>query len=171
MLHGPLTTASLADLTLELATTRRVLERVPTDRFDWRPHEKSMAIGRLATHIADLLRWWRVTLLSDGFDMTARPPSRPRPATTEDLLELWDQNAAALRPVLADVSDDDLTADWSIRMGEKVLSTQPRHLAMRRWGMSHIVHHRGQLSVYLRLLNIPVPSIYGPSADERRNRD
>lgn len=163
-----LTEAALADLDLELATTRRVLERIPTNQLDWRPHEKSMTIGGLATHIANLLRWWTVTLLSDGFDMAAKPPNLSPATTTDGILESWDTNAEALRTVLADITDEDLQADWSIRMGDKVLSTDPRHLVMRRWGMSHIVHHRGQLSVYLRLLDVPVPSIYGPSADERQ---
>ncbi|MEO0556642.1 MAG: DinB family protein [Bacteroidota bacterium] len=162
-----LRTASLADLDLELATTRRVLERIPSHQLDWRPHEKSMSIRALATHIANLLRWWRVTLLSDGLDMAVRSSALPKPTTSEEILDLWDQNVEALRPVLADLSDEDLRGDWSIRMGDKVLSTDPRHLVMRRWGMSHIIHHRGQLSVYLRLLDVPVPSIYGPTADER----
>ncbi|GAB5536857.1 MAG: hypothetical protein Rubg2KO_31060 [Rubricoccaceae bacterium] len=162
-----LRTASLADLDLELATTRRVLERIPEHQLDWRPHEKSMTLGGLATHIADLLRWWRVTLLSDGLDLAVRSSAPPKPTTTDEILELWGQNAEALRPILAGLTDDALRGDWSIRMGDTVLSTDPRYLVMRRWGMSHIIHHRGQLSVYLRLLDVPVPSIYGPTADER----
>ena len=159
---------TFADLDLELATTRRVLERVPDDRFDWRPHEKSMTIGGLATHIADQLRWWSDTLFSDGLDVSVKPPASDQLTTTDSVLERWDRNAEALRTRIAHATDTELMADWSIRMGDKVLSTDPRHLVMRRWGMSHIVHHRGQLSVYLRLLDVPVPSIYGPSADERQ---
>ncbi len=162
-----LQTASFADFDLELETTRRVLERVPDHQLDWRPHEKSMSLGGLATHIADLLRWWQATLSSDGLDISVRQPRPPRPETTEALLELWDRNADALRAHIADLTDADLTSDWSLRNGEQVFSTDPRHLVMRRWGMSHIVHHRGQLSVYLRLLDVPVPKIYGPTADER----
>jgi len=167
MSDAPLATATFADLDLELATTRRVLDRVPADRLDWRPHEKSMAIGELATHIANLLRWWKMTLTTDGFDMSqARPPSDP-PTTKDGILDLWDANAAAVRELADATTDGDLSATWSLRAGEKVISADPRHLVVRRFGMSHVVHHRGQLSVYLRLLDVPVPSIYGPSADER----
>ena len=163
----PLVTASFADLDLELSTTRRVLDRVPADRLAWQPHEKSMTLGELATHIANLLRWWQMTLTTEGFDISqARPPSDP-PTTKEGILALWDQQAEALRALLTDTSDDDLRVMWTLRAGDHAISTDPRHLVVRRFGMSHIVHHRGQLSVYLRLLDVPVPSIYGPSADER----
>lgn len=163
----PLATATFADLDLELATTRRVLDRVPADRLDWRPHERSMTLGELATHIANLLRWWQMTLTTDGFDMSqARPPS-DAPTTKDGILDLWDQNAAAVRELAAKTTDDDLNVTWTLRAGENVISTDPRHLVVRRFGMSHVVHHRGQLSVYLRLLDVPVPSIYGPSADEQ----
>ena len=90
-----LRTATFADFDLELATTRRALERIPSHQLDWRPHEKSKSIGELGTHIANLLRWWQVTLTSDGFDMSVRQPSPPRPETTEGILELWDRNADA----------------------------------------------------------------------------
>ena len=164
---SPLRSAAFADLDLELATTRRVLDRVPGDRLDWRPHEKSMTLGGLATHVANLLRFWQVTLTTDGMDMMAvRPPSDP-PTTKEAILDLFDRNADALRALADAATDADLSADWSMRMGDKTLSTDPRHLVARRWGMSHIVHHRGQLSVYLRLLDVAVPSIYGPTADEK----
>jgi uncharacterized damage-inducible protein DinB len=163
----PLATATFADLDLELATTRRVLDRVPADRLDWRPHERSMTLGELATHIANLLRWWQMTLTTDGFDMSqARPPS-DAPTTKDGILDLWDQNAAAVRELAAKTTDDDLNVTWTLRAGENVISTDPRYLVVRRFGMSHVVHHRGQLSVYLRLLDVPVPSIYGPSADEK----
>lgn len=167
MTGAPLRDAAFADLDLELATTRRVLERVPEDRLDWRPHPKSMPLGDLATHVANLLQWGVMTLSTDGVDMAAvRPPSDP-PTTKAGILDLWDRNAEALRTAVAQATDADLGAPWALRLGEKTLSRDPRHLVARRWGTSHIVHHRGQLTVYLRLLDVPVPSVYGPTADER----
>ena len=164
---SPIRAAVFADLSLELATTRRVLDRVPGDRLGWRPHDKSMTLGGLATHIANLLRFWQVTLSTDSLDMaTVRPPSDP-PQTKDAILDLFDRNADALRALAETATDADLSADWSMRMGDRTLSTDPRHLVARRWGMSHVVHHRGQLTVYLRLLDVPVPPVYGPTADER----
>lgn len=167
MSDTPLAAATFADLDLELATTRRVLDRVPADRLDWQPHEKSMTLGELATHIANLLRWWQMTLTTDEFDMKQARPPRDAPTTKEGILALWDQNVAAVRELAAETTDGDLHVTWTLRAGDRALSADPRHLVLRRFGMSHIVHHRGQLSVYLRLLDVPVPSIYGPSADER----
>jgi len=167
MSDTPLATATFADLDLELATTRRVLDRVPADRLDWRPHERSMTLGELATHIVNLLRWWHMTLTTDEFDMSQDRSPSDAPTTKDGILDLWDKNAASVRELAAKTTDDDLNVTWSLRAGENVISTDPRHLVVRRFGMSHVVHHRGQLSVYLRLLDVPVPSIYGPSADEQ----
>ena len=106
-----LRTATLADFDLELATTRRVLERVPTHQLDWKPHERSMTLGGLATHITNLLHWWQVTLFSDGLDMAGKPPALTRPTTTDGILELWDHNAEALQARLTDITDDELMTD------------------------------------------------------------
>ena len=163
----PLRSAVFADLELELATTRRVLDRVPSDQLDWRPHEKSTTLGGLATHIANLLRFWQVTLSTDGMDMAAVRPPSDAPETKEAILDLFDRNADALRALAETATDADLNSEWSMRMGGKTLSTDPKHLVARRWGMSHVVHHRGQLTVYLRMLDVPVPSVYGPTADEK----
>ena len=167
MSDSPLSDAAFADLDLELDTTRRVLDRVPGDRFDWQPHEKSMTLGALAKHIASLPRMAVATVGTDELDLAApRPPSVPV-QTHDDLLAAWDRNTALLREALADASDDHLAEMWTLRNGEHTLSADPRHLVIRRWALSHITHHRGQLTVYLRLLDVPVPSVYGPTADER----
>jgi uncharacterized damage-inducible protein DinB len=157
----------LGDLDQEIAITRRVLERVPMERADWRPHEKSTALGALAVHVANLLRLPRLVVQTEELDLAApanRPP--PLPESTEGLLERFDSMAEALRGALAETEVEILAHPWTLRHGERVIATMPRAVALRILGISHMVHHRGQLSVYLRLLGVPVPSIYGPSADE-----
>ena len=156
-----------ADLDDELDTTRRVLDRVPAEHFDWRPHEKSMTLRELAKHVAGLPKMAVMTLSTDEMDLAQpRPPSDPVD-THDDLLGLWDDSAAALRDALSGADDDTLSAEWALRHGERAISADPRHVVIRRWALSHIAHHRGQLTVYLRLLDVAVPSVYGPSADER----
>ena len=163
----PLRDTAFADLDLELDTTRRVLDRVPADRFDWRPHEKSMTLGALAKHVAGLPRMAVMTMTTAEMDLAAaRPPSDPV-ETHDDLMALWDASSAALRDALDGADDEALAAMWALRHGKRTVSADPRHLVIRRWALSHIVHHRGQLTVYLRLLDVPVPSVYGPSADDR----
>ena len=167
MSDSPLSDQAFADLDLELETTRRVLDRVPADQFDWQPHEKSMTLGALAKHIASLPRMAVATVGTDGLDLSApRPPTAPV-QTHDDLLAAWDRNTALLREALADASDDHLAEMWTLSHGEHTVSSDPRHVVIRRWALSHIAHHRGQMTVYLRLLDVPVPSVYGPTADER----
>jgi uncharacterized damage-inducible protein DinB len=168
MPDSPLRDAAFADLDLELATTRRVLDRVPYDgHADWTPHAKSMSLGALARHVAGLPRMAVMTLSTDEFDLAgARPPSDPVESSA-DLLAMWDRNVEALRGALSGADDDALSATWALRHGEHTVSADPRHLVIRRWALSHIAHHRGQLTVYLRLLDVPVPPVYGPTADER----
>lgn len=159
--------AAFADVETELATTRRVLERVPADRFDWRPHAKSMTLGELAVHIVTLLHVQTATLEHDGFDLAERrPPSAP-PETTGDLVAAFDRRADALREALAETTDEDLAQTWTLRAGRRTLSASPRGTVLRHMGLSHVAHHRGQLSVYLRMLDVPLPPMYGPTADER----
>ena len=156
-----------ADLDDELDTTRRVLDRVPADRFGWRPHEKSTTLGDLAKHVAGLPRMAVMALSTDDMDLSqARPPSDPV-ETHDDLMAMWDASSSALRAALSGADDDTLSAEWALRHGDRTISADPRHLVIRRWALSHIAHHRGQLTVYLRLLDVPVPSVYGPSADDR----
>ena len=160
--------ALLPEFDHEMATTRRVLERVPESNYDWKPHEKSMTIGRLAGHVAELPGWVPVTLEREKFDMATDGAQFP-PLTASSrkaLLEAFDKNVATARKAIAAASDEQLMKNWSLIHEGKPVFTMPRAAVLRSFTMSHIIHHRGQLSVYLRLNNVPVPSIYGPSADE-----
>lgn len=157
----------LADVEPEFATTRRVLERLPEEHFDWRPHPKSFPLGHLAAHVANLPMYGAVTLQSDHFDLaSAPPPATDVPTTRAEILDRFDRNVTMFREALEATEDDALAATWTLRRGEQVFLQQLKSAALRAWAISHMVHHRGQLSVYLRLLDVPVPSIYGPSADE-----
>lgn len=159
--------AFLGELDHEAKTTRRVLERVPTEKFGWKPHEKSMTMGELAAHIADLFSWYVVTLDQDELDF-AKGYKNPSPATTEELLALFDENISAAKACLSkSETDERFRQNWTLRNSEHVFFTLPRAAVLRTMVGNHIVHHRGQLSLYLRLNDIPVPSIYGPSADEK----
>jgi len=153
------------ELDHEFATTRRVLERVPEDKLGWKPHEKSMTLGRLAGHVAELPGLGQMVLESEKF--VAGNGGKPFVASSrEDVLKVFDERAAALRAKLASSSDGDLYVPWSLEAQGKTVFTLPRVAALRGFMLSHLVHHRGQLTVYLRLNDVAVPSIYGPSADE-----
>jgi len=155
----------LAEFDHETATTRRLLERVPDDRFSWKPHDKSMTFAALATHISQLPHWGDAILNRTQFDLQTGPPSAPPAASRSDLLRDFDAHVKATRAML-DRTDAELSAYWSLRRGDHEIFTMPRVSAFRTFVLYHLVHHRGQLSVYLRLNGIPVPAIYGPSADE-----
>lgn len=165
----PLNQALLPEFDNEIATTRRVLDRVPEDKFGWKPHDKSMPMGRLATHIAELIGWVPTTLESESLDFAppGAPPYQPKIAATRaELMEMLDKNSAAARAAIAAASDADLMVQWTLFLGGKTMFSLPRIAVLRTMVMNHLIHHRGQLAVYLRLNDIPVPSIYGPSADE-----
>jgi uncharacterized damage-inducible protein DinB len=163
---GRLASAFLAELENEAKVSRSVLERVPADKFDWKPHDKSMTFGRLAVHVAEMFGWTKDTLTSDVLDFAETDWTPIEPATTDELLAYFDKQIATAKEVLANTSDETFMTDWTMRNGEQVYFTMPKVAVMRSFVMNHIIHHRGQLSVYLRLNDIPVPSIYGPSADE-----
>lgn len=156
------------DLERELATTRRVLERVPDGQNDWRPHEKSTTLGRLATHVAELPAFANFILGSDERDITAGGGHVPRTLeTTAERLALFDENAASMRRAL-DASDwSALERAWTLRAGERIFVQGPKRVILRTVVLSHLFHHRAQLGVYLRLLGVAVPGVYGPSADEQ----
>ena len=162
----PLKRIALGDLESEIATTRRVLERIPEEHFDWKPHAKSMSLGGLATHIATIPFYGTAVLQGQDFDVAAPLPPNPLATTRAEILGRFDETVAAFRALLEDADDLSLREPWSLRSGEHVVFTQPRIGVLRGLVVSHLVHHRGQLSVYLRLLDVPVPSIYGPTADE-----
>jgi uncharacterized damage-inducible protein DinB len=159
----------LAEYDHELATTRRVLERVPESAFSWKPHDKSMSLGQLAGHVANIPYWLTATLAAPFYDFATPDPNRgdDKPGSAAALLREFDTRVAAARAALSNASDAEMTAPWSLKNGGHVIFTLPRAAAIRSFVMNHLIHHRGQLSVYLRLNNVPVPSIYGPSADEQ----
>jgi uncharacterized damage-inducible protein DinB len=158
--------AFLAELEQEAKVAREVLSRVPADKFDWKPHEKSMSFGKLASHVAEMVGWTGPTLEHPELDFSKMEYKPFEPQTTEELLDFFDKNLYAAVEVLRNMSDEQFMESWTLRNGETVYFTMPKVVAMRSFVMNHIVHHRGQLSVYLRLNDIAVPSIYGPSADE-----
>jgi uncharacterized damage-inducible protein DinB len=152
----------------EIAQTRKLLERIPADRFDYRPHEKSWELGELASHVANLLTWARTTIEEDVFDMD--PKSMPAPPVATDaagLVALLDENASAARAAIEGAGDATLMKEWSLRVEGQTLFTMPRIAVLRSFVMNHLIHHRGQLTVYLRQCDVPLPSIYGPTADEQ----
>jgi uncharacterized damage-inducible protein DinB len=161
--------ALLPEFDQEVATTRKVLDRVPEDKYGWKPHEKSMTAGRLASHIAEMGGWGSMTMTTEVFDfapggVSAFPPANF--ATKEELLGGYDKIMSEARSALAAASDSDYMTNWTLQNNGKTLMTMPRVAVIRAFVINHVIHHRGQLSVYLRLLGEPVPSIYGPSADE-----
>lgn len=158
---------ALGDLDAELQTTRRLLERLPDEQLGWKPHAKSFSLGELATHLATLPVWLVSIVREDSFDLAAPRPKNAALPGREAVLEAFDRSAADLREALEDAGDEALTRAWELRHGAQVLMSAPKHAVLRRVGINHVVHHRGQLSVYLRVLEVPLPPIYGPSADER----
>ncbi len=165
----PINQALLGEFEHETANTRKALERVPEDRFDWAPHAKSMKLGRLAQHLAEIPGWAKDTIDRDFFDVAPEGKSfAPEPVRTRaEILALFDKNVAAGRKALAGATDDaQMMKPWTLKANGKAIFSLPRVQTLRGFVMNHMIHHRGQLTVYLRLNDVPVPSIYGPSADE-----
>jgi uncharacterized damage-inducible protein DinB len=154
----------LPEFDYEMATTRKVIERVPAEKFGYKPHDRSMIMGRLASHIAEMPTWATSGITLDSLDVSGYKPFEPK--STAELLQAFDQNVAGARTAIAGVSDEALMKSWSLKRGDVTLLSMPKIAVVRSFVMNHIIHHRGQLSVYLRLNDIAVPSIYGPSADE-----
>lgn len=157
--------ALLPEFDHEMTTTRKVLERVPEDRFDWKPHAKSFSLGALAAHVTTLPAWGTETLNKADIDIGGSQPPAAPPSKAE-LMATFDRNVATVRTALAGKSDAELLAMWALKRGGKTIFSMPKAAVLRSFVLSHLIHHRGQLCVYLRLLDVPVPSIYGPSADE-----
>lgn len=159
----------LPELDHEMAGTHRVLERVPDGRFDWKPHPKSMSLGRLASHLAELPGWGQHTMEVTELDIM--PPGQPKPtfsslASRADILALFDKNLAAARTAIGKGGDAEFMVPWTLKKGGATIFTLPRIAVLRSMVLNHNVHHRAQLGVYLRLLDIPVPALLGPTADE-----
>ena len=153
----------------EMASTRKTLERVPVDKPDWKPHEKSMALGGLATHLSNLPTWAFYTLGQDSLDLAPGGIPMPSPEiakTQEELLATFDANVAKAREAIAGADDAEFFKPWSLLSNGANILTMPKIAVLRSFVMNHLIHHRAQLGVYLRLNDIAVPSIYGPSADE-----
>src|SRR5687768_14627522 len=160
--------ALLPEFDHEMGTTRRLLERVPEAEFAWKPHEKSMSLGQLAGHIANLPRWCSITLEQPMFDLDSFGDARPAlPESQIALLRDFDSRVTAARGLLTGQSDAAFLAPWTLKKAGQEIFTMPRISVMRSFVMNHLIHHRGQLSVYLRLKNVPLPPIYGPTADEQ----
>ncbi len=159
----------LPEMDQELGNTRRVLQRVPMDRLDFRPHPKSSTMGGLATHVATIPSWAAFTIDRTELDVApvgGEPWRATEARTAEELLSRFDAHAAAARAALATASDATLLVSWTLLAGGKPVFTLPRIAVLRSFVMNHMIHHRAQLGVYLRLCDVPVPSIYGPTADE-----
>jgi uncharacterized damage-inducible protein DinB len=161
-----MTAALLQEYEMEAATTRKVLERVPQDKLSWRPHPKSMSIGYLAMHIANAQGTCAGWALNDVFDFGAGGNRPGDPASTAEILDTHDKSVNKVKETLGKLGDEGLQQMWEARMGDQTLMKMPKAGLFRMLVLNHIYHHRGQLSVYLRLVDVPVPSIYGPSADE-----
>lgn len=156
----------LAELAHEAATTRRLLERVPERHLAWTPHEKSMTLGRLATHIAELPGWVGTIVEKDEYDIGASGYTPPVIDRVAEIVAMFDRNVAAATEAFRRQSNERLLAKWQLKKKGQLVVEMPRMGMIRSFLMNHLIHHRGQLSVYLRLQNVPLPSIYGPTADE-----
>ncbi|HLJ88464.1 MAG TPA: DinB family protein [Candidatus Angelobacter sp.] len=163
---GSITEPLLSEFRQEAATTRRVLERVPEKSFAWKPHAKAMTLGQLASHIATVPAGVAMVLQNDTFDVNQGNFVPPQPKDLQEVLTAFEQSIRGAEEFLEKLPDDRARAPWRLVRGEQELMTVPRATAIRNIMMNHWYHHRGQLSVYLRFLDVPLPSIYGPSADE-----
>jgi uncharacterized damage-inducible protein DinB len=159
----------LPEFDIEMSNTRKILERVPDGRFDWKPHPKSMKLGDLANHLAQISEWALITVNTDSLDFA--PPDgtkyeRKIALSQKELLELFDNKTKEARAAIDGASDDHLLKPWTLLSGGNTILTMPRVAVLRSFVMNHAIHHRAQLGVYLRMNDVPVPAIYGPSADE-----
>ena len=151
----------------EIGSTRRLLERIPDAAFDWKPHERSTPMGELAAHVVDLPRWITVVMTCQSFDLSSElVETRPRATSTVQLLGQFEDNVGHARAQLVGAIDGTLCEAWTLKRGTHDLFTMPRIVMMRHLVLNHLVHHRGQLTVYLRMHDVPIPALYGPSADE-----
>ena len=158
--------ALLPEFDHEMATTRTLLAAVPDARASWQPHAKSMSLGRLAAHIGNMPNWVLLTLQQDELDLGVGDATGQAPFTsTAESLARFDALVKSSRAVLAETPDAVMQTLWTLRSGNHAIFSMPRGAVLRTWTMNHMIHHRGQLSVYLRLLDVPVPSMYGPTAD------
>jgi uncharacterized damage-inducible protein DinB len=161
-----LTEMFLGRLERETPITRRALERVPPDRAEWKPHPKSMALGNLASLIASMPSWIAMMIEKDELDIGAGAAASSPTRTNRELIELFEKSIDTAQRALSRTTDEHLMTPWRLRYGDRILSNGPRYVMIEGGVLSHLAHHRGQLTVYLRLNDIPVPAIYGATADE-----
>jgi uncharacterized damage-inducible protein DinB len=157
--------ALLPEFDREMTTTRKLLERVPDDKFEWKPHPKSMSLGQLAQHVATIPMWGSVTITQPGIDLGGSN-QLPVMQNRADLLATFDKNVAETRAALNGRTDGEFMESWTLKNSGHTIFTAPKASVWRSFVMNHVIHHRAQLSVYLRMNDVPIPSIYGPSADE-----
>jgi uncharacterized damage-inducible protein DinB len=155
------------ELKYESGLTKKMLERVPLEKASWKPHEKSYTLGRLATHVAEIPQWISRVITIDDFDFAVQSFSRHTAESQEELIGIFQDKLDKAIADLETMADEDFNKKWTMRRGEQIIREMPKKVAIRGWVFGHFIHHRGQLSVYLRLLDVPVPGMYGPSADER----
>lgn len=155
------------ELKHEAANTTKMLERLSSDHFDFKPHDKSFTLGRLAGHIADLSGWIPMIFNSTEVDLATSPFKRDPITSTEEVVQRHKENVAAAIGALEKATDEDMAAAWTLRRGDYIIASMPRAAIIRSLSMNHMIHHRGQLSVYMRINDVPLPGIYGPSADEQ----
>lgn len=153
------------ELENEAVTTRKMLSRVPTDKFDWQPHSKSMTLRRLAAHVAELPGWVAMTVDTNELDFANNPYEPKEVKDVHDVMEYFEESLKNGREALTRVTLEDLNKEWTLRNGEQIYSTEPKYDVIRM-AYSQTIHHRAQLGVYLRLLNVSIPGSYGPSADD-----
>jgi len=163
----PIAQMLLPEFDQEMKNTRKMLERVPDARFDYKPHEKSMTLGRLAAHVSEILTYATSTLRLERMDLTGEEKIFA-PATRKELLDSFDKFVAEARGLLASASDEDLAKIWTLTYQGKQVFSMPRAAVLRSMVISHLIHHRAQLGVYLRMNNVEIPGMYGPSADEMK---
>jgi len=159
----------LPEFDQEMAGTRKVLERVPSEKWNWKPHEKSGTLGWLASHVSTIPGWYTMTLQTENLDYAPVDGPQyepPKIENTQHLLATFDKESGEARSALNKASDADFNVNWTLLAGGKEIFTMPRIACLRGMVMNHMIHHRAQLTVYLRMLNVPVPGLYGPSADE-----
>lgn len=150
---------------MEAASTRKMLEVIPADKFDWKPHEKSMSLKRLSLHVAEMSNWPTIVVTEDELDFQ-KDYQLPTVASTQDLLDIHEKGVEKAVAAIQTMSEEDIMKPWTLRNGEHIIFQLPKIAVLRGMCFNHIYHHRGQLSVFLRLLDVKVPGMYGPSADE-----
>ena len=162
-----LTTLFLGELQVEAANTKKMLSAVPSDSLSWKPHDKSMSLGALAGHIAELPSWVRLILTAEELNFATMDYKAPTIENNADVMAIFEKELADAIQIFDEIKDEAVYQEnWKLKHGDHLILEQPKHIVIRSMVLNHIVHHRAQLSVYLRLLNIPIPGMYGPSADE-----